>query len=209
MTNLQLQAVKKAVAKGLKNGLGVDGIVSLVMTYEELLSDDDVSSDERFAVERPEPPPLIINAYDQGTVARKLSATTSMSVESVGSGKSLDDMFSELQSKAAETPTISFVITGYKQPVSYNIEPYKNESSRICGINFSVVGDRSVVASRTSYAEGTEFDIDKDIDDFTVSQKQMYKARSQPVVAHVARPISFSEALSNIERVGENAGSVS
>jgi len=36
MTNIQLKAVSKAVSKGLKNGLGLDGIMSLVVTYEDL-----------------------------------------------------------------------------------------------------------------------------------------------------------------------------
>jgi len=209
MTNIQLKAVSKAVSKGLKNGLGLDGIMSLVVTYEDLLSDESDDGLSSAVMPDPGPPPIIISPSIPAPSIRKLSVTTSMSTESASFGRSLYDMFEELQRTAAETPTVSFTNPGFNRPVRYNVEPYKNENSRICGINFSVDGDRSIVASRTSYSEGSEFDVSKDIEEFIASQQQIYKSRSSPVVATVPRPIGFSEALSNIERVGDYAGSVS
>lgn len=211
MNQVQLKAIEKAVAKGLKLGLDASKIAALAVTYEELLSDDE-SSDSRtlepggglilLSSSFPEPPPppmvspLIGGSFDlhkSATQEKRLSATGVIGSDSA-TEKSLDDMFDDIRNQVRDRPAISFTAPGYKKAMNYNIEPYKNEQYGVCGIVFSQVGDRSNVASRTAYPAGKAYDLEHDIQEFIDSQKQIYKARSQPVVARLPPPMSWNEA---------------
>lgn len=207
MNQTQMKAIEKAVAKGLKLGLDAQRIANLAATYEELLSEDDTRDDRTvepgggliiLSQSFPEPPPMVnqIVSADHKSAApevRRLSATGSIGSETA-SEKSLDDMFEDIRNQLKDRPTVSFTAPGYKKAMSYNLEPYKNDQYGVCGICFSQVGDRSNVASRTAYPAGKTYDLDHDIQEFIDSQKQIYKARSQPVVARVPPPMSWNEA---------------
>ena len=221
---MDLNVLKKALTKASQLRLGIDETVELVSVYMSVA--DDIGGPGSLLVpqagpvqgllfqSQPEPPPIIhsINGapflrntglnsgLSQVGQATRLSAMSSINSQSKTAyqPKTVDEIFDDIE--RVNPGEVSVTAPGFKHPMLFSVEAYKREDAGTAGMVFYVAGDRSQVAGRVVYQTDKPYDVQRDIDEFVEAQKQIFKARSNPVVARTVAPSQWG---TNMEHIGD------
>jgi SAM-dependent methyltransferase len=161
---------------------------------------------------QPEPPPVVdperrghISEIQAPVALRSLSATSALSVAPEAPVESIDEIFEKVRTEA---PTrLEVLAPGFTKPMVFHVDAYKSEVQGVAGLTFSQWGDRSKVFGRTSYMPGKPYDIAADIEEFSESQRQIFKSRQQPVRNNAPAPTPFPTNFTK-SSVAECAGEI-
>ena len=204
--------IKKALVKANQLRLGIDETINLIQMYEEIAGDVSpgfISDGGRFvqqansypSINQPDPPPVIDpRAVQHESTIRTFSATASLirQSESAYIEKSAEQMYQEIIAKSPRELLVT--APGYTHPMKYHVDAWKDDDRNTAGMTFSTFGDRSIILGRVVYQYDKPYDVEKDIQEFIDAQKQVFRARDNPVVARTPAPKPYS--MGNADALG-------
>lgn len=221
MTQTEYNVVRKALVKANQLRLGIDETMNLIQMYEDLANDlvdtgvPVLAANPQISkfldglnYRQPEPPPIVSNDVQEvqpPVILRSLSATSALSLAPEVPEESIDEIFEKIRTEAPNR--LEVLAPGFTKPMVFHVDAYKSEVQGIAGLTFSHWGDRSKVASRTSYMPGKPYNIAADIEEFSESQRQIFKSRQAPIRNHAPAPAPFPSSFDNNPLV-ESAGHI-
>ena len=227
MTQTEYNVVRKALVKANQLRLGIDETMNLIQMYEDLandlVGDGSIVAAPQSAIglsgglnyRQPEPPPIVSatvadmngDMYKIQTPAapRSLSATSALSLAPEVPEESVDEIFEKIRTEAPNR--LEVLAPGFTKPMVFHVDAYKSEVQGVAGLTFSHWGDRSKVAGRTSYMPGKSYSVAADIEEFSESQRQIFKSRQAPIRNHAPAPTPFPSSFDNNPLV-ESAGHI-
>ena len=225
MTQTEYNVVRKALVKANQLRLGIDETMNLIQMYEDLANDLTSGDGSILAVQavpaigglnyrQPEPPPIVsatvsdmngdAHKIQAPAVLRSLSATSALSLAPEVPEESIDEIFEKIRTEAPNR--LEVLAPGFTKPMVFHVDPYKSEVQGVAGLTFSHWGDRSKVAGRTSYMPGKSYSVAADIEEFSESQRQIFRSRQTPIRNNAPAPAPFPSTFNS--SVADHAGEV-